>query len=171
MKATVIIILISVIGIIYLPFKIFYLKSKLIPIKEVIKNVEKSHTRIPYYKFKVQRNLVEYYNSGNGLLSFFKNDEKILKRNINNELKFYINKEYTRDLEKNNKIFYIGLHNEHVYIDIFYYYFTGLGKFLFFLFCILIMCLNLYGVYVIKNRIFEIFLMYYIFYSIIILIL
>lgn len=161
----------SIIGILYVPLQILYVKNQLVPLEKVILNIEKSHTRIPYYKFNVQGSPIKYYNSGNGFLSFLKNDGKLLKENINENLDYYINKKDLSINENSKDIFYIGLNKKNVFIDIFYSHFTGFGKFLFFLFCIFIMCLNIYGIYIIKNKIFEIFLTFYIFYSIIILIL
>ena len=65
------IILISIIGILYIPFRMQVLKNHLVEINGILEEVEKSGTRKPYYRFKLgnyPNNI--FYNSGNGFLKF-----------------------------------------------------------------------------------------------------
>lgn len=168
---TLIIILISIIGILYVPFQIFYLKSQLVPIIEIITKVEKSHTRIPSYKFKTSNYQSVFYNSGTGFLSKFKNDKVLLYKGINKEITFYINENDFSKLDAGQNIKYIGLQKKNILIDLFYYYYSDFNKVFFSLIFLFIMCLNVYGLYIIKTKIFEYFLIIYLCYLILILIL
>jgi len=165
------IIIISVIGILYVPASLMILKNNLNLIQGTVKNVEKSSDRFSYYQFHIDQYPNTFYNSGTGLLSFFKDDEKILKFNINREIRFYINSKDIEKLKKGEKIFFIGLEGENIIIDIFYYHFSKFSKIPFFLFCILMMCLNFYGVFILKSKTFEILLTIYLFLGMLILIL
>lgn len=165
------IIVISVIGILYVPVRLLILKNNLNPIQGTVKNVEKSSDRFSYYQFHIDQYPNTFYNSGTGLLSFFKDDEKILKFNIDREIRFYINSEDIEKLKKGEKVIYMGLQGKNIIIDIFYYHFSKLSKMPFFLFCILMMCLNFYGIFILKSKIFEILLTVYLFLGMLILIL
>lgn len=167
----VMIIIVSIIGILYVPSKLMILKNNLIPVKGTIVEVAKSYTRVPFYKFRLSNHSNLFYNSGTGLLSNLKDDKEILYTNVNKEIDFFINKTESSKLEKGEDIKYIGLQGKNVLIDMFYYQFSQLGKLPFFIFCILMMCLNVYGVYTFKIRIFEILIVLYLFYGILILVL
>ncbi|WP_294287576.1 hypothetical protein [uncultured Chryseobacterium sp.] len=165
------IIIVSMIGILYIPAKLMILKNSLIPIKGSVAEVNKSLTRIPFYKFRLSGHSNLFYNSGTGVLSNLKNDKEILYTNINREIDFFISKTDVLRLEKGKEVRYIGLQKKNVWIDLFYYQFSQLGKIPFFIFCILMMCLNTYGIYTFKLRIFEFMIISYLVYGILILIL
>lgn len=167
----VIIIIVSIIGILYIPSKLMILKNSLVPIRGSIIEVTKSYTRVPFYKFRLSNHSNLFYNSGTGILSNLKDDKEILYTNINKEVDFFINKKDIPGLEKGEDIKYIGLQRKNVLIDMFYYQFSQLGKLPFFIFCILMMCLNVYGVYTFKIRIFELLIILYLVYGILILVL
>jgi len=170
-KMKIFIIILSIIGISYIPVKLMFLKNNLSPIEGTIREVTKSTNRFAYYQFYIDHYPNVFYNSGTGVLSFFKSDERILKFNINRKIKFYINSEDIEKLKKGEEVIYIGLQDKNIIIDVFYYYFSKLNKIPFFLFCILMMCLNFYGISILKNKIFEILLTVYLFLGMLILIL
>lgn len=165
------IIIVSIIGILYIPAKLMILKNSLIPIKGLVMEVTKSSTRIPFYKFRLSNHSNLFYNSGTGVLYKLKNDKEILYTSINKEIHFFISKADVSRLEEGKDVKYIGLQQKNVLIDLFYYKFSQLGKLPFFIFCILMMCLNTYGIYTFKIRIFEFLIILYLVYGILILVL
>lgn len=166
-----IIVLISIAGILYVPLKLIVLKSNLISINGTLTEVTKSFTRVPFYKFRIADYSNELYNSGTGVLSNLKDDKKILYNKNDKNITFFVNKKDFLKLKKGKDIQYIGLQKKNVFIDIFYYYFSQFGKLPFFIFCILMMCLNAYAIYTFKLKIFEFLIVVYLFYGILILVL
>ncbi|MGD1320660.1 hypothetical protein [Chryseobacterium sp. 2R14A] len=170
-KIKIFVIIISFVGILYIPFKLFVLKSNLVGISGKVTVVKKSFTRIPFYRFRITDYSNEFYNDGTGLLSNLKDDKKILYNTADKQITFFVNKNDLAKLEYKKDIQYIGLQKENVFIDIFYYYFSKFGKIPFFIFCILMMCLNAYAIYTFKSKIFEFLLIAYLLYGILILVL
>lgn len=170
-KKMTIIIIISIIGILYIPLRLVSLKNNLIPIQGSLIEVTKSSTRIPFYRFRLSDYPNIFYNSGTGFLSNLKSDKEILYKSVNKEITFFINRKDFSKLGKGDDVKYVGLQKKNVFIDLFYYDYSSFGKVFFSMFCILMMCLNLYGRYAFKTKIFEIFILFYLFYVILILIL
>lgn len=170
-KRMLLIIIISVTGILYVPLRIVLLKNNITPISGLLTEVEKTYTRIPSYKFKTSNYQSVFYNSGKGFLSKFKNDKVLLYKGINKEITFYINEKDFSKLDAGQNIKYIGLQKKNILIDLFYYYYSDFNKVFFSLIFLFIMCLNVYGLYIIKTKIFEYFLIIYLCYLILILIL
>lgn len=168
---TFVIVLISIAGILYVPLKLILLKNNLVSINGVLTEVTKSFTRVPFYRFHIADYSNEFYNSGSGVLSNLKDDKKILFNKNYKNVTFFVNKEDLPDLKNGKDIQYIGLQKKNVFVDVFYYYFSQLGKIPFFIFCILMMCLNAYAIFTFKHKIFEFLLIAYLFYGILILVL
>lgn len=166
-----IIVVISIVGILYVPFKLIVLKKNLVDISGTVTDVKKSFTRVPFYSFRISESSNEFYNDGTGVLSNLKDDKKILYNRADKHITFFVNKNDLLNLEYRKDIQYIGLQKENVLIDIFYYYFSKFRKIPFFIFCILMMCLNAYAIYTFRLKIFEILIISYLFYGILILIL
>jgi hypothetical protein len=166
-----VIIIVSVIGILYVPLKLIILNNNLTPIQGSLIEVKKSGTRIPFYRFRISDYSNIFYNGGTGLLSNFKSDREILYNKNNKKITFFISKSDTSRIKKGKDIKYIGLQKNNIHIDLFYYQFSQLGKLPFFIFCILMMCLNVYGTYAFKRRVFEVLILLYLFYEILILVL
>lgn len=168
-KTSIFIVLISVLGILFVPSKLILIKNSLVSVSETVKSFNKSATRIPYFQFNTYERNNLYLNSGNGILSFFKEDDEILKNNLNRKISFFLTKSDFNKKNENDELFYIGLQHKNVWIDVVYYFFTFPVKMIFVFFILLVMCLNAYGFYVIKNKRFEYFLKFYLLYFILIL--
>ncbi|KUY30383.1 hypothetical protein [Elizabethkingia ursingii] len=160
------IILISLTGLLLIPFKLIILSNNLIPINGIITEVHKSSTRIPYYSFKLSKDSTIFYNSGTGILSNLKNDREILYSEKNKELSFYIDKGDLPKLNTGKEIKYIGLQKTNVLIDLYYHLVSGLWNFIFGMLCIIMMALNTYALYHYKNKVFEVLIIIYLFYGI-----
>lgn len=160
-KKSLKIVLISAIALLFLPLKLIILNNNLVPINGVIKEVEKSSTRIPYYKFRLSDDSTIYYNSGRGLLSNIKTDKEILYNEKNKEISFYISKVDFSKLNKGEEIKYIGLEKRNVLIDLYYHSVSGLWNIVLGMFCIVMMALNTYAVYTYKKKVFEVFIIIY----------
>lgn len=168
MKSMMIIIF-SIIGILYVPSKLMILNNDLIPVSGSVTEVKKSSTRIPFYRFRISNRSNLFYNSGTGLLSNLKNDKEVLYNNMNKEVGFFISKMDLPSIEKGKDINYIGLEKKNVLIDLFYYEFSQLGKLPFFFFGMLVTGFNAYGIYTFRKKIFELLAIFYLFYSFLIL--
>lgn len=160
-KKSLKIVLISVIGLLFLPIKLIILNNNLTPIQGTITEVQKSSTRVPYYKFRLSGDSTLYYNSGRGIISNIKNDRDILYNGKNKEISFYIDKKDLSNRNKGKEIQYIGLEKRNVLIDLYYHSVSGLWNFVFGMFCIVMMALNTYAVYTYKQKLFEIFIVIY----------
>lgn len=160
-KKSLKIVLISAIALLFLPLKLIILNNNLVPINGVIKEVEKSSTRIPYYKFRLSDDSTIYYNSGRGLLSNIKTDKEILYNGKNKEISFYISKVDFSKLNKGEEIKYIGLEKRNVLIDLYYHSVSGLWNVVLGMLCIVMMALNTYAVYTYKKKVFEVFIIIY----------
>lgn len=160
-KKSLKIVLISAIALLFLPLKLIILNNNLVPINGVIKEVEKSSTRIPYYKFRLSDDSTIYYNSGRGLLSNIKTDKEILYNEKNKEISFYISKVDFSKLNKGEEIKYIGLEKRNVLIDLYYHSVSGLWNVVLGMLCIVMMALNTYAVYTYKKKVFEVFIIIY----------
>ncbi|SKB39791.1 hypothetical protein SAMN05660841_00278 [Sphingobacterium nematocida] len=160
-KKSLKIVLISAIALLFLPLKLIILNNNLVPINGVIKEVEKSSTRIPYYKFRLSDDSTIYYNSGRGLLSNIKTDKEVLYNGKNKEISFYISKVDFSKLNKGEEIKYIGLEKRNVLIDLYYHSISGLWNVVLGMLCIVMMALNTYAVYTYKKKVFEVFIIIY----------
>lgn len=160
-KKSLKIVLISAIALLFLPLKLIILNNNLVPINGVIKEVENSSTRIPYYKFRLFDDSTIYYNSGRGLLSNIKTDKEILYNGKNKEISFYISKVDFSKLNKGEEIKYIGLEKRNVLIDLYYHSISGLWNVVLGMLCIVMMALNTYAVYTYKKKVFEVFIIIY----------
>lgn len=160
-KKSLKIVLISAIALLFLPLKLIILNNNLVPINGVIKEVENSSTRIPYYKFRLSDDSTIYYNSGRGLLSNIKTDKEILYNGKNKEISFYISKVDFSKLNKGEEIKYIGLEKRNVLIDLYYHSISGLWNVVLGMLCIVMMALNTYAVYTYKKKVFEVFIIIY----------
>ncbi len=159
------------VGILYVPLKLLILKSNLTPVQGLLTKVEKSYTRIPFYRFHLSNDPTLFYNSGTGFLSNLKNDKEILYKGMNKEITFFVNKKDISKTKKETDIQYIGLQKKNVLIDLYYYFFSGFWDVVFSILCILMMGLNLYALYTFKIKLFQIFTFIYLFYGILILLL
>ncbi|MBV6881217.1 hypothetical protein NG800_014755 [Epilithonimonas ginsengisoli] len=153
------VILLSIVGIFYIPGKILISNSDLIEVKATVTEVRKSGNRVPYYKFKTKEYPGVFYNSGNGMLSYFKNDEAILKNSINKKLTFYINE--NENLENDDDKFYVALNSKSKWTDLFYYNIRSFTKFFFAIFCLFLLIINTIAIYRYKMKLFEISFMVY----------
>lgn len=151
----------SVVGIFYIPGKILISNHSLMEVNATVTEVRKSGNRVPYYKFKTKEYPGFFYNSGNGMLSYFKNDEAILKNSTNKKLTFYINK--NENLESNEEKFYIALDSKSKWADLFYYNIRPFTKFFFAVFCLFLLIINTIAIYRYKMKLFEIsFIVYFV---------
>ncbi|KKO89198.1 hypothetical protein AAW12_24045 [Sphingobacterium sp. Ag1] len=160
-KRSLKIVILSVIGLLFLPVKLFILKNDLKPISGVITEVKKSSTRVAYYKFKLAGDSSLYYNSGRGLLSNFKNDKETLYNRKDKVINFYINKKDLSAINKGREIKYMGLNNQNLWIDLYYHSVSALWNVVFGMLCIVMMALNTYAVYTYKHKLFEKFIILY----------
>lgn len=153
------VILMSVVGIFYIPGKILISNHSLMEVNATVSEVRKSGNRVPYYKFKTKEYPGVFYNSGNGMLSYFKNDEAILKNSINKKLTFYINE--NENLENDDDKFYVALNSKSKWTDLFYYNIRSFTKFFFAIFCLFLLIINTIAIYRYKMKLFEISFMVY----------
>lgn len=153
------VILLSIIGIFYIPGKILISNSDLMQVNATITEVRKSGNRVSYFIFKTKEYPGVFYNSGNGMLSYFKNDEGILNNSINKRLTFYIDN--NENLESNDEKFYIALDSKSKWTDLFYYNIRFFTKFFFAMFCFLLLIMNVIAIYRYKMKLFEISFMVY----------
>ena len=153
------VILMSIIGIFYIPGKILISNNALKEVNATVTEVSKSGNRVPYFKFKTKEYPGIFYNSGNGMLSYFKDDEAILKNSINKKLTFYINE--NENLESEDDKFYIALDSKSKWTDLFYYNIKSFTKFFFAVFCLFILIINAIAIYRYKMQLFEITFMVY----------
>lgn len=168
MNSKYIIILISVLGLLYVPVSILLSNHNLIQVHATVTKVIATKNRRPYYKFQVKEYPGVFYNSGNGLLSYFKKDQSILNNSLNKIIEFNIS-ENDISATSNNEKFYIGLEGKSKLIDLFYYNFSSYKKFIFSVLCLIMMVLNLYGIFKFEIIIFRFMLIS--FFSIFLLIL
>lgn len=151
----------SVVGIFYIPGKILISNHSLMEVNATVSEVRKSGNRVPYYKFKTKEYPGVFYNSGNGMLSYFKNDEAILKNSINKKLTFYINE--NENLENDDDKFYVALNSKSKWTDLFYYNIRSFTKFFFAIFCLFLLMINTIAIYRYKMKLFEIsFIVYFV---------
>lgn len=148
------VILLSIVGIFYIPGKILISNSDLVEVNATVTEVRKSGNRVPYFIFKTKEYPDIFYNSGNGTLSYFKDDEAILKNSTNKKLTFYING--NENLESNEDKFYVALDSKSKWTDLFYYNIRSFTKFFFAMFCFLLMIMNVIAIYRYKMKLFEI---------------
>jgi len=153
------IILLSIIGILYIPGKILISNSDLKEVNATVTEVRKSGNRVPYFEFKTKEYPGVFYNSGNGTLSYFKNDQANLKNSINKKLTFYINK--NENLDTDGDKFYIALDSKSKWTDLFYYNIKSFTKIFFAMFCFFLMVINVIAIYTYKMKLFEISFMVY----------
>ena len=153
------VILLSIVGIFYIPGKILISNNDLIKVNAIVTEVKKSRNRMPYFEFKTKEYPGIFYNSGNGTLSYFKDDEAILKNSTNKKLTFYINE--NENLESNDEKFYVALDLKSKWTDLFYYNIRSFTKFFFAMFCFLLMIMNVIAIYRYKMKLFEISFMVY----------
>ncbi|MBO6200860.1 MAG: hypothetical protein J6N74_04490 [Chryseobacterium sp.] len=154
------VILMSVVGIFYIPGKILISNHSLMEVNATVSEVRKSGNRVPYYKFKTKEYPGVFYNSGNGMLSYFKNDEVILKNSINKKLTFYINE--NENLENDDDKFYVALNSKSKWTDLFYYNIRSFTKFFFAVFCLFLLIINTIAIYRYEMKLFEIsFIVYF----------
>jgi len=154
------VILLSIVGIFYIPWKILISNSDLIEVNATVTEVRKSGNRVSYFIFETKEYPGFFYNSGNGTLSYFKDDEAILKNSTNKKLTFYINK--NENLESNDEKFYVALDLKSKWTDLFYYNIRSFTKFFFAMFCFLLMIMNFIAIYRYKMKLFEIsFIVYF----------
>ncbi|MGJ1197852.1 hypothetical protein ACR777_17160 [Sphingobacterium spiritivorum] len=133
-------ILLSVIGILYIPLTALYRYNNLVPVTGTVTELIKTRTRIPYYKFRLAEYDNMFYHPGRGTLTLFKDD--LLKSD--NPVEFYILKGDAGKLNKGEEILYMGFENKDIGIDVFYSI-TKPGlliQFLTLIFYFTIMCLN-----------------------------
>lgn len=149
----------SIIGIFYIPGKILISNNALKEVNATVTEVWKSGNRVPYFMFKTKEYSGVFYNSGNGMLSYFKNDEAILKNSINKKLTFYINE--NESLENDEDKFYIALDSKSKWTDLFYYNIRSFTKFFFSVFCLFILIMNTVAIYSYKMKWFGISFMIY----------
>lgn len=149
----------SVVGVFYIPGKILISNHSLMEVNATVSEVRKSGNRVPYYKFKTKEYPGVFYNSGNGMLSYFKNDEAILKNSINKKLTFYINE--NENLENDDDKFYVALNSKSKWTDLFYYNIRSFTKFFFAIFCLFLLIINTIAIYRYKMKLFEISFMVY----------
>lgn len=150
----------SVVGIFYIPGKILISNHSLMEVNATVSEVRKSGNRVPYYKFKTKEYPGVFYNSGNGMLSYFKNDEVILKNSINKKLTFYINE--NENLENDDDKFYVALNSKSKWTDLFYYNIRSFTKFFFAVFCLFLLIINTIAIYRYEMKLFEIsFIVYF----------
>lgn len=151
----------SVVGVFYIPGKILISNHSLMEVNATVSEVRKSGNRVPYYKFKTKEYPGVFYNSGNGMLSYFKNDEAILKNSINKKLTFYINE--NENLENDDDKFYFALNSKSKWMDLFYYNIRSFTKFFFAVFCLFLLIINTIAIYRYKMKLFEIsFIVYFV---------
>ncbi|WP_293915583.1 MULTISPECIES: hypothetical protein [unclassified Sphingobacterium] len=143
-------ILISVIGMLYIPLKALYRYHTLVPVTGTVTELIKTRTRIPYYKFRVAEYDNMFYHPGRGTLTLFKNEP--IKSNA--PIIFYILKGDAGNLNTGEQILYIGFGNKNKAVDVFYSI-TKPGLFVQFLtliFYFTILCLNVLCTYRYKEK-------------------
>lgn len=165
LKTKHLIIILSVLGLLYVPLKMIILSHELTSIEGKLISMEKSRNRNPYFTFHLDNYSNLFYNEGNGTMSYFKDDEAVLKQNLNKNMSFFIHNDDFPKLNAREKIAYIGLQEKNIWIDLFYYHFSQLYKIPLIFFCIVMMIINFIGIRVYKNRIYEILLIIYFFYQ------
>ncbi|WP_131450803.1 hypothetical protein [Chryseobacterium sp. FH1] len=153
------VILMSVVGIFYIPGKILISNNALKQVSATVTEVRKSGNRVAYFMFKTKEYPGVFYNSGNGMLSYFKDDQAILNTSINKKLTFYINESETLESEEDK--FYIALESKSKWRDLFYYNIKSFTKFFFALFCLFLLIINTIAIYRYKMKFFEITFMVY----------
>lgn len=149
------IILFSVLGLLYAPVKILISNNNLVQIHGTVEEVEKTTHRKPYYMFKMKESPDAFYNSGNGLLSYIKNDQSILYNPVKNKITFSADLNDSKSVNNDGKRFYIGLDAKSKFIDLYYYNFTSYKKFLFVIFCMILLFFNTFAMYKYKLPIFR----------------
>ncbi|SEQ19144.1 hypothetical protein [Epilithonimonas lactis] len=153
------VILMSVVGIFYIPGKILISNNALKQVSATVTEVRKSGNRVAYFMFETKEYPGIFYNSGNGMLSYFKDDQAILNTSINKKLTFFINESET--LESGEDKFYIALKTKSKWTDLFYYNIKSFTKFFFSLFCLFLLIINTIAIYRYKMKLFEITFMVY----------
>ncbi|KFC23606.1 hypothetical protein IO89_03230 [Epilithonimonas lactis] len=149
----------SVVGIFYIPGKILISNNALKQVSATVTEVRKSGNRVAYFMFETKEYPGIFYNSGNGMLSYFKDDQAILNTSINKKLTFFINESET--LESGEDKFYIALKTKSKWTDLFYYNIKSFTKFFFSLFCLFLLIINTIAIYRYKMKLFEITFMVY----------
>ncbi|MCD9854259.1 hypothetical protein LUD75_06060 [Epilithonimonas sp. JDS] len=153
------VILMSVVGLFYIPGKILISNNALKEVNATVTEVRKSGNRVPYFIFKTKEYPGVFYNSGNGMLSYFKDDQAILKTSINKKLTFYIDE--NENLESDKDKFYIALESKAKWTDLFYYNIRSFTKFFFALLYFFILIINAIAIYRYHMKLFEIIFMVY----------
>lgn len=161
MSFKIFVILMSIIGIFYIPGKILISNNALKEVNATVIEVRKSGNRVAYFMFKTKEYPGVFYNSGNGMLSYFKDDQAILNTHVNKKLTFYIYDSET--LESDEDKFYIALESKSKWTDLFYYNIKSFTKFFFAAFCLFLLIINTIAIYRYKMKLFEItFVVYFV---------
>lgn len=148
------VILLSVLGIFYIPAKILISNHNLKEIDATVTKIKKSGDRVSYYLFETKEYSGVFYNSGNGTLSYFKNDETILKNSVGKKMNFYIVE--NENLQNSDDKFYVALDLQSKWTDLFYYNIRSFTKFFFAVFCIFLMTVNAIASNRYKMKVFDI---------------
>ncbi|WP_300670306.1 hypothetical protein [Soonwooa sp.] len=160
-KTSIFIILISVLGIIYLPLKLIILKNNLIPITGNIVDVSRTYTKSVTYQFRIANYPNLFHSNTGGILSDFKNDKAILFKSLHKDITFFINKNDHKKLLEGKDIVYLGVDKDYLFVDLFNYYYSGFGAAFYAFLCLFMVTLNVFGIYTYKHKIFTILALIY----------
>ncbi|UIR57620.1 hypothetical protein LZQ00_07320 [Sphingobacterium sp. SRCM116780] len=109
-------IILGIIGLLYIPLTSYYRYKNLTIVKETLKEVIKTRTRIPYYEFHLNEYDNLFYNEGRGMLTFFKQD--ITKSQ--DSISFSILTSDSNLLGTSKPIVYMGFNENNLCIDLIY---------------------------------------------------
>ncbi|UCA61647.1 hypothetical protein KB553_08945 [Chryseobacterium rhizoplanae] len=139
------IIIISILGILYIPLRMVIKSYALEEIQGTVKDVHASSNRIPYYTFSLEEYPCSFYNKGNGTLSLLKTPPKQGEQSVS----LMIQSEDRSLLNSNEAVFYFAFHQKEKLIDL-YYSVVRPGiftHFTFLFFYFLVLLLNVLGAY------------------------
>lgn len=139
------VIIFSILGILYIPFRMVIKSYALEKIQGTVKQVRASSNRIPYYTFSLEEYPCSFYNKGNGTLSLLKTPPKPGEQSAS----LMIQSSDRSLLNSNESIFYFAFHPKDKLIDL-YYSIVRPGIFTHFTFLFLyflILLLNVLGAY------------------------
>lgn len=110
------VIIFSILGVLYIPFRMVMKLYSLEKIQGTVKEVRSSSNRIPYYTFTLQEYSCSFYNKGNGTLSLLKSPPKPGEQTSS----LMIQSADKSLLKSNETIFYFAFHEKDKLIDLYY---------------------------------------------------
>lgn len=113
---TRLLIILSIVGILYIPVRMIITASSLKEIQGTIKEVHPSSTRIPYYTFTLKEYPCSFYNKGNGTLSLLKTAPKAGE----NAISLMIKTDDISLIQHKTSVFYFAINQKNKLIDVYY---------------------------------------------------